>query len=99
MTKEEVWVYDDREFFHSNFTSAVQRLRNGNTLITEAWHGRIFEVTPEKETVWEYVAPQGRANRAYRYPYDYCPQTLDMGVPDEVAVIPENLSEPLAFSR
>lgn len=99
VTKEEVWVYDDREFFHSNFTSAVQRLRNGNTLITEAWHGRIFEVTPEKETVWEYVAPQGRANRAYRYPYDYCPQTLDMGVPDEVAVIPENLSEPLAFSR
>ena len=61
VTKEEVWVYDDREFFHSNFTSAVQRLRNGNTLITEAWHGRIFEVTPERETVWEYVAPQGRA--------------------------------------
>ena len=36
---------------------------------------------------------------AYRYPYDYCPQTLGMAVPDEVAVIPENLSEPLAFSR
>jgi len=77
----------------------VQRLGNGNTLITEAWHGRIFEVTPDKETVWEYVVPRGRANRAYRYPYDYCPQTLALGVPDEVAVIPEELPEPLAFSR
>jgi len=99
VTQKVVWVYDDREWFHSDFTSAVQRLPNGNTLITEAWHGRIFEVTTEGETVWEYVVPQGRANRAYRYPYDYCPQTLALGTPKEVPVIPENLPEPLAFSR
>jgi hypothetical protein len=98
-TKDVVWVYDDREFFHSNFTSAVQRLRNGNTLITEAWHGRIFEVTPEKETVWEYVLPRGRANRAYRYPYDYCEQTRALGPREETPVIPNDLPEPLAFSR
>jgi hypothetical protein len=97
--KKVVWVYDDREFFHSNFTSAVQRLANGNTLITEAWHGRIFEVTPEKETVWEYVVPKGRANRSYRYGYDHCPQLEAMERPEEVPVIPENLPEPLAFSR
>jgi hypothetical protein len=99
VTQQVVWVYDDREWFHSNFTSAVQRLPNGNTLITEAWHGRIFEVTPEKETVWEYVVPQGRANRAYRYPYDYCPQTDALGRPEEVAVIPEGLLEALSFAR
>lgn len=94
-----VWVYDDREFFHSNFTSAVQRLPNGNTLITEAWHGRIFEVTQEKETVWEYVLPKGRANRSYRYPYGYCPQMSALAPPKEVPVIPPDLPEPLAFSR
>jgi hypothetical protein len=99
VTQEVVWVYDDREWFHSNFTSAVQRLPNGNTMITEAWHGRIFEVTTQRETVWEYVLPRGRANRAYRYPYDYCPQTLALGTPQEVPVIPENLPAPLAVSR
>ena len=99
VTEQVVWAYDDWQWFHSNFTCSVQRLRNGNTLITEAWHGRIFEVTPEKETVWEYVVPQGRANRAYRYPYDYCPQTVALGEPEQVPVIPENLPEPLAFTR
>jgi hypothetical protein len=98
-TKELVWVYDDREFFHSNFTSSVQRVGNGNTVITEAWHGRIFEVTPKKETVWEYVVPKGRANRAYRYPYGYCPQMADLPTPDDTPVVPDNLPEPLAFSR
>jgi len=99
VTKQLAWVYDDREWFHSNFTSAVQRLANGNTLITEAWHGRIFEVTPDKKTVWEYVVPQGRANRAYRYPYDHCSQTLALRTPEERPVIPDNLPEPLAFTR
>jgi len=34
-----------------------QRLPNGNTLITESTQGRIFEVTPENEIVWEYYNP------------------------------------------
>jgi hypothetical protein len=34
--------------------SAQQRLPNGNTLITESNNGRIIEVTPEGELVWEY---------------------------------------------
>jgi len=37
--------------------SGIQRLPNGNTLITEAASGRAFEVTPEKEIVWEFVSP------------------------------------------
>ncbi len=35
----------------------VQRLENGNTLILEGLVGRLFEITPAHETVWEYVSP------------------------------------------
>ena len=31
---------------------------NGNTLITESNFGRAFEVTPEKNIVWEYYSPE-----------------------------------------
>ena len=31
--------------------------RHGNTLICEGSNGRIFEVTPAGEIVWEYVNP------------------------------------------
>ena len=55
-----------------------QRLPNGNTLICEGSFGRLFEVTPDGATVWEYVNPifggPGRPAeelnnvfRAYRY--------------------------------
>ena len=37
-----------------------------------------------------------RDSRAYRYPYDYCPQTLAMGEPEQVPVIPDDLPEPTA---
>lgn len=43
--------------FFSGTVSSAQRLPNGNTLITEGNDGRIFEVTPELETVWEYIVP------------------------------------------
>ena len=33
------------------------RLANGNTLICESAFGRLFEVTPAGETVWEYIIP------------------------------------------
>ena len=89
-TDEVVWVYDQRERFHSNFTSSCQRLPNGNTLALEAAHGRLFEVTPEKEIVWEHVFGKGpRAQRAYRYGYDYCSQAKALGRPEERAVVPE----------
>ena len=35
----------------------VERLSNGNTLITESDPGRAFEVTAEKQIVWEYINP------------------------------------------
>ncbi|MHB8466065.1 MAG: aryl-sulfate sulfotransferase [Acidimicrobiales bacterium] len=43
--------------FYSFMISGCERLPNGNTLITEGATGRLFEVTAEHETVWEYVSP------------------------------------------
>ncbi|MFD1330585.1 aryl-sulfate sulfotransferase [Methylopila musalis] len=58
-TKEVVWQYTDTppQNFFSPYISGAQRLPNGNTLITEGNYGRIFEVTPDREIVWEFVNP------------------------------------------
>lgn len=37
--------------------SIAQRLSNGNTMIDEGATGRVFEVTPRGEIVWEYRSP------------------------------------------
>ncbi len=58
-----VWEYAAEGLYGWRFFSAIisgaQRLPNGNTLITEGVGGRIFEVTPDKEIVWEYMSPYG----------------------------------------
>jgi hypothetical protein len=41
--------------FYSRTRGSNQRLANGNTLLVESDAGRAFEVTPEGETVWEFV--------------------------------------------
>ena len=54
------YVYDDpitpTDFF-SNILSNAQRLANGNTLICEGINGRIFEIDPNENMVWEYIIP------------------------------------------
>ena len=59
ITHEIEWAYVGTEEnpFESQIRSAQQRLANGNTLITESSGGRIFEVTPEQQIVWEYINP------------------------------------------
>ena len=54
-----VWQYagDAARPFYSGVRSAQERLANGNTLITESEGGRLFEVTPSGEIVWEYHNP------------------------------------------
>jgi hypothetical protein len=54
-----VWEYraPDPESFYSAARGANQRLRNGNTLITESDRGRAFEVTPDGDIVWEFLNP------------------------------------------
>jgi hypothetical protein len=105
-----VWQYTPKEAGHihpldsykffSPFKGSVQRLPNGNTLITEGTNGRIFEVTREHKTVWEYVNPYFRTSaqglrdngvyRAYRVPYQWIPQLLQ---PEEVSVIPPKVPQ------
>ena len=51
---EPVWSYSDPEGFYSAFISGAERLPNGNTLICSGAGGRVFEVTPEGRTVWNY---------------------------------------------
>ena len=86
--------------FCSRYKSAAQRLPNGNTLITVSHCGRIFEVTPECETVREYISPYNLSKteglffsdvfRGYRFPYESAPQ---LGPPTERAVVPPKHSE------
>ena len=54
-----VWSYqgDPILAFFSFMISGCERLPNGNTLITEGATGRLFEITRDGETVWEYVSP------------------------------------------
>ncbi len=54
-----VWEYagSPERPFYSFSCGTADRLRNGNTLVTESDGGRAFEVTPEKEIVWEFVSP------------------------------------------
>lgn len=52
--------------FFSRTCGAVQRLPNGNTLITESDSGRAFEITTAGEIVWEFDSPH-RVGRRREY--------------------------------
>ncbi len=53
-----VWEYGGPELpFYSRTCGAVQRLPNGNTLVTESDGGRAFELTAGREIVWEFYTP------------------------------------------
>ena len=93
-----MWSYNDekREFkgpsprafenlLFSEYCSSADRLPNGNTMITETIHGRVIEVTPDREIVWEFINPGGPVFRAHRYPYDWFPQVEK---PTEIPVTP-----------
>jgi len=67
--EEIVWTYGRKagEEFFSQIRGACQRLGNGNTLITQSDKGRVFEVTPDGDLVWEFwseVDPEGEKRRA-----------------------------------
>ena len=102
MSLKIVWQYTPKEAgflepmdsnrFYSPFISGMQRLPNGNTLITEGSDGRVFEVTPDHEIVWEFISPywgkhvpMNMTYRAYRVPYEWVPQVEK---PVESAIAP-----------
>jgi hypothetical protein len=78
-----VWQYRPGPGFYSRSRGTVQRLGNGNTLVGESNRGRIFEVTPGGEIVWEYRTPHVSARgrravlRAARYPAELVAPLLE----------------------
>lgn len=107
VTLEIVWQFTPAELrlvypvdyarFYSPFISSAQRLPNGNTLITEGSDGRLIEVSPNHEIVWEYISPywgkqmnMNMVYRSFRVPYDWIPQ---LDTPSE------NKVEPLQVTR
>jgi hypothetical protein len=58
-TQRVLWSYtgSPENDFSSAVLGSVQRLSNGNTLVTESTAGRAFELTPENEVVWRWTSP------------------------------------------
>lgn len=54
-----VWMYpgDARHPLFSKRWSSVQELPNSNFLVTESQAGRVFEITRDKQIVWEWINP------------------------------------------
>jgi hypothetical protein len=52
-----VWRYAPEEGFFTETRGSNQRLKNGNTLITESDTGYVLEVTPDKRVVWKFANP------------------------------------------
>ena len=79
LTRKIVWEYrsDPPADFYSHSRGTAARLDNGNTLISSSNQGRVFEVTPEGEIVWQYRTPHRDAQghravvRAQRYPASF----------------------------
>ena|SRR3989338_692311 len=67
---EIVWEYRADNFF-SLSEGYVEKLPNNNLLVTESEKGRVFELTPEKEIVWEYYHPEIQAKTNSLHPESY----------------------------
>jgi hypothetical protein len=96
VTKQIVWQHvqakpttgdalGNNHLFFSNIMAGAQRLPNGNTFITEADTGRLFEITMDGEVVWEFAPGSssswpaggflgGAVYRAYRVPHQWVPK-------------------------
>ena len=104
---EVVWLYEAQGAsarFYSHSRGAVQRLPNGNTLVSEDTQGRIFQVRPDEshvdggEIVWEYVAfntDEKKFNSLARtklYSYDHCDRFAEIPR-SELKVTPPSASD------
>lgn len=71
ITQETVWMFDDEGRLFSQSMGSAERLKNGNTLISQDSSWRILEVNNSGEILWQYNA-EGHTSRANRYPPNYC---------------------------
>jgi hypothetical protein len=79
MNEDVVWSYSDRLFF-SAIAGTQQSLPNGNLLIVSSHGGRVFEITPDGEIVWQWIPPY-LPMRPERYASDHCPQLAALAQP------------------
>ena len=100
-TKEIIWSFDASDcgeaipfvsdHFYTGGEAFLQRLPNGNTLLTRSAEGSLFEVTDDKEAVWEYQLPSTGVNFgskplcAIRFSYEAVPDRIPS---EEEAVLP-----------
>ncbi len=93
VSQEIVWKYETDGYSNMKFFSKTmgsqKRLPNGNTFIAEDNTGRLFQVKPDGEIVWEYVN-RGGTTRPFPVPYDFTPQLRALPRPPEYAVTPPN---------
>ncbi len=75
LSLEVTWRYSGPPSFYSETRGSVQRLANGNTLVTISDPGYVREVDPEGRLVWEFANPdvqpdglRGAIWRMTRYP-------------------------------
>jgi hypothetical protein len=74
-TLEIVWEYSPElghDMDYSPLVSSAQRLPNGNTFITSGLLGRLIEVTPDHQIVWEFKVALS-VSRAFRVPPEWVP--------------------------
>lgn len=72
--------------FYAAFQGGAQKLPNGNFFVTSTMNAHLFEVTPDKKVVWEFINPIGAAgatcsfndpplaltvHKAFKYGADY----------------------------
>lgn len=78
-TGEIVWSYSSKDFY-SRLRGSVQKLANGNYLVTESDTGHVFEVTNNSNKIWEFWNPdvirsnpptRGVIYRMTAYPADH----------------------------
>ena len=69
LTQALVWKYTGtvEDPLESPFYGSQQRFPNGNTMIVEAMNGRVLEVTPDKDVVWQYRVTARRTHLGVTY--------------------------------
>ncbi len=91
-TGELAWQYGS-QFFYSSVAGTVQKLPGANFVVASSHGGRIFEITPKGEIVWEWVPPY-MPMRPERLTYDHCPQLAALAHPEETEVLVEGDTRP-----
>ena len=68
--KQIVWSYQNPKFYNES-GGGIQRLPNGNTLISYDSYGQIIELNKSNDKVWE-IEVDGRTKWPKKYDYSYC---------------------------